>query len=98
VLNRIQQDAEEELRAAFAAFDTQGRGGIPTRDLRRALTTRGEPLTKQAPPFRESGRGRVDRVDRVDRWQEMDAMVEASGGGHTIHFDELTSIMLGLRR
>ena len=40
----LKADLEEEIRAAFAAFDVQGRGTIVARELRGVLSKRGEKM------------------------------------------------------
>ena len=40
----LQPHLEEEIKAAFAAFDLQGRGAMPSRELRVILSTRGEKM------------------------------------------------------
>jgi len=48
IMNRrqkIKPDSKDDLNAAFASFDSKRTGQIPVAELRRVLTTLGEPLS-----------------------------------------------------
>jgi len=45
--NKKEVDAEKEIRDAFKVFDKDGKGSVPTSELRAVLTSMGEKLTEE---------------------------------------------------
>lgn len=45
--NKKEVDAEREIRDAFKVFDKDGKGTVPTSELRAVLTSMGERLTEE---------------------------------------------------
>ncbi len=44
--NKKEVDAEKEIRDAFKVFDKDGKGSVPTSELRAVLTSMGEKLAE----------------------------------------------------
>jgi calmodulin len=45
--NKKEVDAEKEIRDAFKVFDKDGKGSVPTSELRAVLTSMGEKLSEE---------------------------------------------------